>query len=181
MPSIKETTFSFKIFSKFFITRDVSATGLKSLKSMRWFIFGTGIMVDVYHTWGWYPLPAHIWKSTVNTSLSWSVQWYKVRPQMPSGPAAIVSFTFLNVDTIWILSFVICFFFFFFLITDKGQYRYNIRLKWSNYVAFLTIFTVQCGQRYSWGQTHLLGMNYETLNYVYESSLNGFKFKVMNI
>ena len=61
-------------FSKTFITRDVRATGLNSLSSLGLLALGTGILVDVFHIVGVWPLSTHIWDNSVNTSLSWSAQ-----------------------------------------------------------------------------------------------------------
>lgn len=50
------------------------ATGLNSLSSLGFLDIGTGIVVEVFHIVGIWPLSTHIWKSTVNTSLSRSAQ-----------------------------------------------------------------------------------------------------------
>lgn len=64
---MREVSSSFKTFTEFFITKDLSAMGLKYLSSFGCLDFSTGIMVKVFHISSSWSYSVHMLKSGVKT------------------------------------------------------------------------------------------------------------------
>ena len=84
--SVTVRMMDFMIFSNVFVTREVSATGRKSLGSFGLSFFGIGITVDNFQIAGTMHVSTEVWKRCWETPLSWSAQNFRVLPQIPSGP-----------------------------------------------------------------------------------------------
>ena len=75
--------------SNTFITTDVSASGLQSLRVAGFCFLGTGMTVETLKQRGTWLSWSEELKIAVKTGASWSAQCFRVEEDTPSGPAAL--------------------------------------------------------------------------------------------
>ena len=87
------------ILSIAFITKEVRATGLRSFSTLVGPFLGMGMTVECFHFWCTVLQFKEVLNSCWNTSHSCAAQCFTARPQMLSGPVAVLDLVLLRALT----------------------------------------------------------------------------------
>lgn len=85
------------------LRRGVRVMGLTSLRDLACDVFGTGIIVDVFQTWGTQLVLRDIWNSQVKIGVSWTAQSFRTFPSNPYGPGITQGLTLKHRDDLPLL------------------------------------------------------------------------------